>query len=62
MAAGAGAFALLSYRVADRERKNSQPGNLHVRTERSGKSKKKPENGISISLCAQWLSLDAIKL
>lgn len=36
MAASAGAFALLSYRTADRDRLNSQPGNLHVKPERSG--------------------------
>ncbi|KAL1587497.1 hypothetical protein WHR41_03964 [Cladosporium halotolerans] len=36
MVAAGGAFALLSYRNSARDARNNQPGNLYVRTERSG--------------------------
>lgn len=36
VAAAGSAFLMTSYRIASQDKRNSQPGNLHVRTERSG--------------------------
>jgi hypothetical protein len=36
VAAAGSAFLITSYRIAAQDTRNSQPGNLHVRTERSG--------------------------
>lgn len=36
VAAAGSAFLFTSYRIAAQDKRNSQPGNLHVRTERSG--------------------------